>query len=73
MSINIGVIGLGYVGLPLSLNLGKFFKTVGYDLDKNHVSLLKKQKKDKNNELTKIDFSRAKKTTFTYNFDEIQK
>ena len=29
----VSVIGLGYVGLPLA-NISKFFKTIGYDLDK---------------------------------------
>ena len=27
----IAVVGLGYVGLPLALELRKFFSTVGYD------------------------------------------
>lgn len=72
MNINIGVIGLGYVGLPLSLKMGHFFNTVGYDFNKNHISLLKKQKKDKNNEVTKVDFSRAKKVSFTYNFNDLK-
>ena len=34
----IGVIGLGYVGTPLALSLGRFFKVVGYDLN-NRVFL----------------------------------
>ena len=27
----IGIIGLGYVGLPLAVSLAKYFKTVGFD------------------------------------------
>lgn len=31
--ITIGIVGLGYVGLPLALEFGKLYRTVGYDLD----------------------------------------
>ena len=50
MKIKIGIIGLGYVGLPLSLELGKHFNTIGYDTDNNHIKLLKK-KIDKNRDV----------------------
>lgn len=35
--ICIGVIGLGYVGLPLCVEFGKKYKTLGYDVDENRV------------------------------------
>ena len=38
----ISIIGLGYVGLPLAINFGKIFKTVGFELDENKVTRLKK-------------------------------
>lgn len=39
----VGVIGLGYVGLPLTLSiLEKGYKTYGFDIDKNKIKLLKK-------------------------------
>ena len=31
---HIAVIGLGYVGLPLVLELTKKYKTIGFDIDK---------------------------------------
>ena len=37
----IGVIGLGYVGLPLLLAFDKYFKTVGYDCSNSKVQMLK--------------------------------
>ena len=40
----VGVIGLGYVGTPLALSLGRYFKVVGFDLNKNRISQLKKKK-----------------------------
>ena len=39
--IIIGVIGLGYVGLPLAVELGKKFKTFGFDINQKRVEELK--------------------------------
>ncbi len=36
----IGVIGLGYVGLPLAVHLAKYFAVTGYDLKEQRVSEL---------------------------------
>ena len=33
----IAVIGLGYVGLPLAVEFGKKYETVGYDIDQSRV------------------------------------
>ncbi|MBA6296955.1 Vi polysaccharide biosynthesis UDP-N-acetylglucosamine C-6 dehydrogenase TviB [Colwellia sp. MB02u-9] len=41
-SVKIGVIGLGYVGLPLAVEFGKRFNTLGFDIDQGRVSELKK-------------------------------
>lgn len=40
--IKIAVIGLGYVGLPLAVEFGKKFNTVGYDINKYRLSELEK-------------------------------
>ncbi len=41
MDVKIGVVGLGYVGLPLALALArKFPGTVGFDIDKQKISAL---------------------------------
>ena len=60
----IGVIGLGYVGTPLALSLGRFFKVVGFDLNKKRISQLKK-KNDITNETNLREFTKAKKIFFT--------
>ncbi|MFH1478619.1 MAG: nucleotide sugar dehydrogenase [Candidatus Omnitrophota bacterium] len=40
---NIGIIGFGYVGLPLAVEFGKVgFKVTGFDTDKGRVSSIKK-------------------------------
>jgi UDP-N-acetyl-D-galactosamine dehydrogenase len=37
----IGIIGLGYVGLPLAVEFGKHFPTLGLDIDVNRVNELR--------------------------------
>ena len=39
--IKIGVIGLGYVGLPLAVEFGKKYPTVGYDLNAKRITELR--------------------------------
>ena len=41
--LNYGVVGLGYVGLPLSLLLSKRNNVVGIDIDKKKDKLFKFQ------------------------------
>ena len=39
-NINIAVVGLGYVGLPLSIEFAKLYNTIGFDIDQNRISRL---------------------------------
>ena len=42
---NVGIIGLGYVGLPLAYSFSsKGIKTIGFDINKKQINLLKKNK-----------------------------
>lgn len=41
---SVGVIGLGYVGLPLALAFGEHYPVVGYDIDVDRVSELQQGK-----------------------------
>ena len=34
----VGVIGLGYVGLPLAVEFGKKFRTLGFDLSAEKIA-----------------------------------
>jgi UDP-N-acetyl-D-glucosamine dehydrogenase len=44
-SCSVGIIGLGYVGLPLSIRFSQEgFKVIGFDIDKEKVNLLNDQK-----------------------------
>ncbi len=38
--IKIAVIGLGYVGLPLAVEFGKKYETIGFDIDKKRIKEL---------------------------------
>ena len=40
--LNVGIIGLGYVGLPLLLLINKKFNVFGFDKDIDRINLLKK-------------------------------
>ena len=66
----IAIIGLGYVGLPLAIEFGKKFITIGYDIDNHRIYDLKKNI-DKTKETKKIDFFRSKKLKFTNKLVEI--
>ena len=41
-NLKIGVVGLGYVGLPLAVEFGKHFSTVGFDIKADRVAELSK-------------------------------
>jgi UDP-N-acetyl-D-glucosamine/UDP-N-acetyl-D-galactosamine dehydrogenase len=37
-NIKIAVIGLGYVGLPLAIEFGKIYETIGFDINKTRIN-----------------------------------
>jgi len=41
MNRNIGIIGLGYVGLPLAYEFSKIYKTYGFDINEERINDLK--------------------------------
>ena len=53
----------GYVGLPLALEFGKKFQTIGFDINKSRVNQLKNFK-DINNEFSINDIKNSKKSHF---------
>ena len=52
----IGIIGLGYVGLPLAVEFSKKYKVVGFDLDKTRIKELE-DNYDRTRELTTEELS----------------
>lgn len=66
--LKISVIGLGYVGLPLSLAFGKLYETCGFDVNSIRIQELN-DNKDKTNEVTSDDIKSSSFIRFTDNFD----
>ena len=70
MNNKICVIGLGYVGLPLSIALSKKFKVIGYDKSNKRIRNLS-QGKDENDESSRKEL-RNKNLFFTNNLKQIK-
>ncbi len=71
MTPKIALIGLGYVGLPLAVEFGKKFRTIGFDINKARVQELR-QGRDSTLEVGPKELSWAEKLTYTTNPDEIR-
>jgi UDP-N-acetyl-D-glucosamine/UDP-N-acetyl-D-galactosamine dehydrogenase len=65
-SCRIGVIGLGYVGLPLAVEFGKRFDTVGFDVNAKRIKALQAGR-DTTLETTRQELKAAARLTFTTN------
>ncbi|VXD19074.1 nucleotide sugar dehydrogenase [Marinoscillum sp. 108] len=64
MEFKIAVIGLGYVGLPLAVESGRKYKTIGFDINTTRISELKAGT-DRTQEVDKEDLLGAKHLTFS--------
>jgi len=60
----IAVIGLGYVGLPLAVEFGKIYLTIGFDINTNRINDLK-QRIDNTLEVDPEDMLKSKNLSFT--------
>lgn len=60
----IGVVGLGYVGLPLAVAFGKRRKVIGFDIDSSRISELNRGF-DRTREVTSEDLAGAPQLSFT--------
>src|SRR5690606_4830633 len=63
MSI-VAVVGLGYVGLPLAVEFGKVFQTIGYDLSSTKIGHLRRFD-DPTGEVSREQFEAAVNLTVT--------
>ncbi|MDH3355419.1 MAG: nucleotide sugar dehydrogenase [Chromatiales bacterium] len=69
-NIKIGMIGLGYVGLPLAVEFGKIIPIVGFDVSAKRINELKAGK-DSSLEVEKKNISHASQLTFTSNTQDL--
>jgi len=63
-NLKVGVVGLGYVGLPLAVEFGKRFSTVGFDIKADRVEELRKGH-DSTLETDEAELASATKLSFT--------
>ena len=66
----IGIIGLGYVGLPLALEFGKQYPTKGLDIKSTRIEELKAGR-DSTREVTTDELSQAPNLSYTDNPDDL--
>ena len=69
--VKIAVIGQGYVGLPLAIEFGKKYPTIGFDINQARIDELKKGV-DHTNEATPEQLRSAKQLTFSTNINDIK-
>ncbi|TZF82031.1 nucleotide sugar dehydrogenase [Cognatilysobacter lacus] len=68
--LRIGVFGMGYVGLPLALELGRHFDTIGFDIDGGRVRALR-DGRDDNGESSVEEFAGAARLSFADDLDAL--
>ena len=66
----IGIVGLGYVGLPLAVAFSKKFNVVGYDVSRNRIEELN-DGQDSTKELQSSEFIDNDKIYFTYDKEQL--
>jgi UDP-N-acetyl-D-glucosamine/UDP-N-acetyl-D-galactosamine dehydrogenase len=68
----IGVVGLGYVGLPLAVELGRHFETIGFDVKPERVAQLRRGR-DSTLEVTRAELRSARQLTFTTDLSQLRR
>jgi len=68
---SIAIIGQGYVGLPLAIEFGKKYPTLGFDINVGRIDQLKKGI-DHTNEATPEQLRSANQLTFSANINDIK-
>lgn len=67
----IGIIGLGYVGLPLAVEFGKVLDVVGFDINKERIAELEKGH-DRTREVEDHELKAATRLTFSHNLNDLK-
>lgn len=66
----IGIIGLGYVGLPLAVEFGKSMDVIGFDINESRIDELKKGY-DRTLEVDEAELKSSTKLTFSTKLEEL--
>ena len=70
-NLRIGVVGLGYVGLPLAVEFGKRFNTVGFDIKAARVDELRRGH-DSTLETDEAELASATKLSYTTRLEDLK-
>ncbi|EGR03984.1 TPA: Vi polysaccharide biosynthesis UDP-N-acetylglucosamine C-6 dehydrogenase TviB [Vibrio cholerae] len=70
-NLKIGIIGLGYVGLPLAVEFGKYYQTIGFDINEKRVGELKSGI-DLTLECSQEELNNAPLLTYTHQLESIK-
>ena len=70
-NVKVAVIGLGYVGLPLAVEFGKKFDTVGFDKKVSRLEMLRRGE-DTTLETSPQDLKAAVKLRYSNNLDDLR-
>jgi UDP-N-acetyl-D-galactosamine dehydrogenase len=68
----IAVVGLGYVGLPLAVEFGKHYRTVGFDINAGRVAELKRGR-DSTLETTRAELKSSSQLSFTTELADLKR
>jgi UDP-N-acetyl-D-galactosamine dehydrogenase len=68
----IGVVGLGYVGLPLAVEFGKLYETTGFDIKPDRIAELKKGR-DSTLECSTEELRGARKLKYSTDIKDLRK
>jgi UDP-N-acetyl-D-glucosamine/UDP-N-acetyl-D-galactosamine dehydrogenase len=68
----IGVVGLGYVGLPLAVEFGKLYETTGFDIKADRIAELKKGR-DSTLECSPEELRGARKLKYSMDIKDLRK
>ena len=69
-NIKIGIIGMGYVGLPLAVEFSKYYNVIGFDVDIDRVSELKSGN-DSTREVSADQLKNADKLELSSNLSDL--
>ena len=70
-NLKVGIVGLGYVGLPLAVEFGKRFQTVGFDIKPERVDDLRRGV-DTTLEVDAVELAEAEKLSYTTDLADLR-
>jgi UDP-N-acetyl-D-galactosamine dehydrogenase len=68
----IAVVGLGYVGLPLAVEFGKHFDTIGFDVNPQRIAQLRNGR-DSTLEVSRAELRAARRLSFTTELAQLRR